>query len=90
MGLSKTVPYVQRTTIIDTGTGEILAERDKRLAQHYYQVQRADHRSRQRVALARQPLLTREACDLLVAGSLVTLMGVMLWTLAWFGPTSSL
>jgi hypothetical protein len=88
MGLSKAVPYVQRTTIIDTTTGEVLAERDKRLAQHYYQVQRADHRSRQRMTLGRRPLLTREAGDLLVAGSLVALMGVALWMLAWFGPTS--
>jgi hypothetical protein len=89
MRLSKTVPYVQRTTIIDTTTGEVLAERDKRLAQHYYQVRQSDHRSQKRVALGRRPLLTREACDLLVAGSLVTLMGVALWMLAWFGPTSA-
>jgi hypothetical protein len=68
--------------IADTTTGEVLDEKTRRLAGHYYQVQRADYRHRQREAARQRSRLTREARDLLLAGSLVTLMGVLLWALA--------
>jgi signal transduction protein with GAF and PtsI domain len=76
--------YVKRTVIVDTTTGEVLDEKTQRLGRHYYQVQRADLRNKQREARRLPPrlYLTREARDLLVAGLLVTLMEIALWAMS--------
>ena len=66
-------PYARRTVLIDATTGEVLDERTERLAGRPYQIRR--HMSA-RVGL------TREANDLLLAGLLVTVMGLLLWALA--------
>lgn len=84
MTTNNTTPYVERTAVIDTRTGEVIDERTQRLARHYFQVQQAGYRNKQyKVAHHRlRPLLTREARDLLLAGFLVMLMGLLLWALA--------
>lgn len=86
MKACNTIPYVQRTTIIDANTGEVVDEQTRRMARHYHQVRRAELRNRQREARQQRlrTVLTREAHDLLIAGFLVTLMGVLLWMLAQY------
>jgi hypothetical protein len=81
MGINKAAPYVQRTTVADTSTGEVLDERAERLAR-LRRLRTVERHSTQRWTPART-FLTREACDLLVAGFLVMLMGLLLWALAW-------
>jgi hypothetical protein len=73
-------PYIRRTMIIDTKTGEILEEHISPAVRHHYVASRTRGHPYQGTSW---PFRSREARELLIAGCLVTLMGILLWILAW-------
>ncbi len=68
--------------LIDTTTGEVLAEQSRRLSAHYARIQiRPQSRAVAHPTRSGRPVV-REAADLLWAVLLVFLMGLLLWILS--------
>lgn len=68
--------------LIDATTGEVLVEQSRRLSAHYARI-RAHRQSRGQPHAVRWRLpLSREAAHFMLAGFLVTLMGLLLWALS--------
>ena len=80
--MNRTNAYVRRTALIDTATGEVLEETVSRTARPDLRRTIARHGRHTRPRL----FVTREANELLIAGLLVMLLGVVLWILAGVQP----